>query len=510
MPPLMLPETFLPLAAAFAPCFTAPTYRLFCYLVAGWVRCVGRHTVTGVALAAGVVGVRGWPSGWHISACHRFFSRAVWGLDHLGLMVFRLALPWAPTDEALVVVVDDTLARKRGKAIALGSMHHDPLLSTVRKAFASFGHVWVVLALWVPLPFGARGGPKGVALPVLFRLYVGSKRGNRKDAAAARTTRTARTGGAHGPGSARSRRATSGPRYRQAQAAFPSLEQRPTKPQLAREGIALVARWAAALAPGRTVYVVGDTAYTNRTTLEGRPANVEVVGRLRLDAALFTPPPRRRPGQRGRPRTRGERLPTPQAMATERTRTGTWHRLRLVLYGKTVTPLVFRGTALWDGTLREAPVRFVVVRDPSGRRRDEAFFCTDLTVRVRFLLTTFAKRWTLEVTFFDCKQALGFEDPQNQAARAVQRTAPFAAIVYALVVLWGAREVAAGRVPCWVSRPWYRHKASLAFADLLAAFRQASACRVRPPVAASPCPPRRPRKSRPCARVSGRALMRHP
>ena len=52
MPPLMLPETFLPLAAAFAPCFTAPTYRLFCYVVAGWVRCVGRHTVTGVALAA--------------------------------------------------------------------------------------------------------------------------------------------------------------------------------------------------------------------------------------------------------------------------------------------------------------------------------------------------------------------------------------------------------------------------------------------------------------------------
>ena len=55
-------------------------------------------------------------------------------------------------------------------------------------------------------------------------------------------------------------------------------------------------------------------------------------------------------------------------MAAERTRAGTWHRLRLVLYGKTVTPLVFRGTALWYGALREAPVRFVVVSDPSGRR----------------------------------------------------------------------------------------------------------------------------------------------
>ena len=480
MPPLMLPETFAPLAAAFVPCFTAPTYRTFCFLVAGWVQCVGRHTVTGVALAAGVVGVR---SGWHISVFHRFFARATWNADHLGLTVFRLALRWLPAAAELVVLVDDTLARKHGKAIALGSMHHDPLLSSVRKAFASFGHVWVVLALWVPLPFGPRGGPKGIALPLLFRLYVGSKQGNRTDASSA---------GA---------RTTSGPRFRQAQAAFPPPERRPTKPELAREEITLVAQWAATVAPGRTVYVVGDTTYTNRTTMEGRPANVEVVGRLRLDAALFAPPPPRRPGQRGRTRKKGARLPTPQAMAAQRTARGTWHRLRLTLYGKTVTPLVFRDTAFWYGSLRDHPMRSVVVRDPSGRRRDEAFFCTDLTVSVRFLLETYAKRWALEVTFFDCKQSLGFEDPQNQATRAVRRTAPFSGFVYALVVLWGAHEVAAGRSPRWVPRPWYRHKASLSFADLLAAFRQASVCRVASvasPISEAPPAPRRLRNSRRC------------
>src|SRR5215207_8524471 len=116
MPPLLPPETFAPLAAAFVPCFTAPTYRVFCFLVAGWVQCAGRHTVTAVALAAGVVGPRTWR---HVSVFHRFFARAAWHLDHLGLMVFLLALRWVPTDQALVVLVDDTLARKRGKAIAL-------------------------------------------------------------------------------------------------------------------------------------------------------------------------------------------------------------------------------------------------------------------------------------------------------------------------------------------------------------------------------------------------------
>jgi hypothetical protein len=108
-------------------------------------------------------------------------------------------------------------------------MHHDPLLSTGRKAFSRFGHVWVVLAVWLPLPFGGVGGPRGVAVPVLFRLYVGSRPGNRADAPS---------------------RSTSGKRYAAAQAAFPAAPaQRPTKPELAREAIALAAGWAAGVRP---------------------------------------------------------------------------------------------------------------------------------------------------------------------------------------------------------------------------------------------------------------------
>jgi hypothetical protein len=484
VPPLLVPESFALVVAAFAPCFTAPTYRLFRYLVAGWIRCRGRHTVTAVALAAGVVG---W---WHFSAFHRFVSRARWDPDALGKIVCRLALRWIPADQPLFLLVDDTLARKRGKAIALGSMHHDPLLSTVRKAFSSFGHVWVILALWVPLPVGPRGAAKGVALPLLFRRYVGRKRGNRADA---------RAGGA---------RATSGKRFQRAQAAFPPPARRRTKPELAREGIAVVAQWAAALAPGRTAYLVGDTAYTNRTTLEGRPPNVAVVGRLRLDAALFAPPPLRRPGQTGRPRKRGDRLPAPQAMAATRTAHGAWHRLRLVLYGKAVTPLVFRGTALWYSALRGHPIRFVVVRDPSGRRHDEAFFCTDLTRGVAFILTAYARRWGLEVTIEDCKQPLGFEEPQNQTERAVRRTAPFAGLVYAFVVLWAAQLVRAGVPLGWPARPWYRHKATLSFADLLATLRQAGladAGRASSALSAPPCPARRHQNPRPRRRATRRA-----
>src|SRR5438093_1019050 len=56
-----------------------------------------------------------------------------------------------------------------------------PVRAPARKPFFSFGHVWVVLALWVPLPWDRQ---RGVALPLLFRLYTSTKRGGRADAPA--------------------------------------------------------------------------------------------------------------------------------------------------------------------------------------------------------------------------------------------------------------------------------------------------------------------------------------
>lgn len=129
MSEVIVPPTLAALLAAFTSCFQARSVVVFQWLVLGWVQCQGRRTLTGVALASGTVGQR------HISVFHRFFSRASWSLDALGRVVFTLALAWVPADQPLVVLGDDTLARKGGKSIALASMHHDPLLSSARKPF---------------------------------------------------------------------------------------------------------------------------------------------------------------------------------------------------------------------------------------------------------------------------------------------------------------------------------------------------------------------------------------
>jgi hypothetical protein len=451
MPERIVPESFLVLLSAFDGCFNAPTARNFALLVVGWVHCLGRRTITAVALASGAVGRR------HISVFHRFFSRATWALDDLGWVLFKLAVAWIPAEQPLYVLIDDTLARKSGKGVGLASMHHDPLLSTRCKPFFSFGHVWVVLALWVPLPMG---GARGFALPILARLYVGAKRGGQQDAPS---------------------RATTGARLRAAQAAHPPAGQRPTKLELAHELIDRAAPWAG----DRTIYAVVDSAYAGREVLRDRPPNVHVISRLRLDAALWTRPRRRQPGQKGRPRKRGTRVPAPQALAATWRH---WRPLPVTVYGQPVTPAVFALTALWYAALPDQPIRIVVVRDPTGRRQDEAFFCTDTGATEAFILEGYARRWTLEVMFHDTKQYLGLADSQAQAPAAVRRTAPFAFLVYALVLLWYAESVHRD-VPTWLDRPWYRGKVAPSFLDMLTTLRRAGWRRY---LSAAPSTPRCP------------------
>jgi hypothetical protein len=430
----MIPEAFATLLAAYAACFQARSYPTFQWLVLGWVQCLDRRTLTAVALASGAVGTR------HISVFHRFFARAQWSLDAVGQVVFQQALRWLPAEQPIYLLGDDTLARKQGKCVSLAAMHHDPLLSTACKPFFSFGHVWVVLALWVPLPMG-RG--RGFALPLLVRLYTGAKRGGRAEAPS---------------------RPTAGKRRRVAEAAHAARERR-TKLELLREMVGVVAGWA----PDRAVYLAVDSAYAGRVLLEERSPNVQVVSRLRPDAALWAPAPKRRPGQKGRPRCRGARLPTPRQVAA---RCRHWQTLTVAIYGRTVTTQGRTVRALWYAALRAQPLQIVLVRDPTGKRRDDAFFCTDLAADARFILEAYARRWCLEVTFHDAKQFLGFADPQCQTPHAVQRTAPFAFVVYDLVLLWFAEQTAAASSPAWPVRPWYRHKTTPSFVDMLTALRR--------------------------------------
>lgn len=413
MPDTIIVTSFLTSLQGFAPCFTAPSFQTFLTLAAGWVLNLGRHTVTATIRAANAVG---WK---HFSSFHRFFAAASWLTDEVGIVVVRLVEQLIDKDQPVVVAIDDTLGRHTGKNIAAASMHRDPLLSTGKLLYFHWGHIWVVAGITI------RAFDKSWCLPVLFRLYRGKK--------------------------------------------HCAAEKRPYRktPELAAELIRILAE----VLPHRRLIVVGDAAYTNSSVIKRRPRNVTIIGRCRLDAAIYEQPPVRA-GQMGRPRVRGAKLPSPEArLASGKVH---WQSIRVQVYGKTPTVKAFAIDALWYIAAGSELVRLVVVRDFPGHERDDVFVCTDPTMSPQTIIETFANRWALEVTFHEVKGKLGFEDPQNRTERAVERTAPFALWMYSLVVLWyltaGHRLRAARRPPL----PWYRAKVAPAFSDMLATLRRAS------------------------------------
>ena len=100
----------------------------------------------------------------------------------------------------------------------------------------------------------------------------------------------------------------------------------------------------------------------------GGPPPTTVVSRMRRDAALFGPKPAPT-GRRGRPRTRGERLPTPPEMAGS-LRRRQFRAVTVEWRGRSETRFVWSREALWYGVCPKAMVRLVVARRPGrGRAR---------------------------------------------------------------------------------------------------------------------------------------------
>jgi hypothetical protein len=406
---MTLIPSFQDLLQGFTAAMTAPTFQTWVWVATGWVF-TRRRTITGALVAADLVGRK------HHSAFHRLFASARWSLDGVGLILFRLLLPWLGEGPVLLAL-DDTLARKRGLKIFGVGMHHDPLLSSRNKAITNWGHSWVILGIIVRFPLWPE---RPFCVPILFRLYLNKK------------------------AAARHRRA-----YR-------------TRPELAVEMLTLMCQTHA----DRRFHAIADSAYGGQNVLKALPANADLTSRLVMDARLHAAAPQPTPGQKGRPRVRGERLPTPAQMLEERA-----ERLTLAIYGRQDRARV--NTAL--ACVFAVPgrlLRIVAVEPLTGGRKPQAFYSTCANASAAHVLTWYALRWSIEVAFHDGKQHLGFEDPQGWTRRAVERTAPMAFLMYGLVIVWFIKE--GHRHYQAPQRPWYTSKREASFADMLATLRRTS------------------------------------
>jgi len=341
-------------------------------------------------------------------AYHRFLRDGAWAMGRLWRVLATHAISrFAPTG-AVPVDCDDTLFHKTGRRVNGAGVFRDAVRSTSRRVVYALGLNLVVITLRVTPPWG--GCP--IAVPVNVRL-------RRK----ADTTSTV-------------------------------------------EHAAAMMRELADWLPERDFHLCADGAYASLAGA-GLP-RCQLTSRMRRDAALYEPAPPKT-GRRGRPRTKGARLPTPQVLATK-ARQRDWERVSIDVRGHTVERLVSVRDVLWYKVNKHRRVRLVIVRDPDGNEPDDFFFTTDLSATGAQVASRYAGRWSIEVTFRDAKQDLGGEDPQCWKRNGPERAAALSLWLHGLVWCWYLDTHPAGGT--WPTRPWYRHKTTPSFLDALAALRR--------------------------------------
>jgi DDE family transposase len=384
-----------PIVRELAPAFTQPSFATCWHLLLAWVMCLGRHRLGRVAATARPDTLPDHSQRHGLDTYYNFFERSAWTPTGLAYRVAVLILSRLTFLGLITLLVDDTLAHKRGKSVWGLGWFRDAVASTKKRVATASGHNWVVVAIAVSLP-GA--GAPVLALPLLARL--------------------------HQPGKGQ-----------------------PSCPELARQMLADILGWF----PGRPFSLVGDGAYASKSLLGDLDERVTFVGRLRGDAALYDPrvPPAKK-GQRGRKAQKGPRLPSPKEAATKADRKRStrgewvWQDVTVTVYGRERSLRAFAYEVVWPTVRGLRPIRVVVVRDPEGRLRDAYLFTTDLKASLGWVITQFAWRWSMEVLFRASKQVLDIEAPQHWSRESVEKVAPWVWSMQSVIMVW---YLTAGQAP---------------------------------------------------------------
>jgi hypothetical protein len=318
------PTEFAKVILAFAPLFSRRVWAHVGILVAGAVLSPGRRTVASALRVMGYGGER------HFQNYHRVLNRSVWSSRAASRCLFRLLVKTFVPEGPLLLGLDDTIERRWGRKIAARGIYRDPVRSSRSHTVKASGLRWLSLMLLTPIPWAARVW----ALPFLTVLSPSE-------------------------------------RYHQERG-----QRHKTLTEVARQMLLLVRHWL----PERPLMVVADSSFAALAflaSLAGCAHPIHVITRLRLDAALYEPAPPRRPHQRGRPRTKGTRLPTlGQVLEDPKTR---WQRVTVPgWYGEGEREVeIVSDTAVWRHAGEPlVPLRWVLIRDPNSHFEPQALLCT--------------------------------------------------------------------------------------------------------------------------------------
>ncbi len=372
------------------PAFTQPSLRTHIEVLLGWVMCLGKRTEYGVFQTIQADTPVSRKERHPFDRFYNFFSRSAWTVRDLAHEVAVAIVVALNPCGLLYLVVDDTLLHKRGKHVYGLGWFRDAVASTAKRVATASGNHWVVVGLAIPLP----GTSKIYCLPIHAMLHVAGK--NHKSEAT-----------------------------------------------LAKEMLRDLLGWF----PDRKLVFLGDGAYSTKNLLGDLDARVTYVGVMRADAAIYDPlVPKQSKSKRGRKPGKGPRLSSPKEAVkkADGNRRGqgpwTWQTVKAKAYGVTRKLRVLSFQAVWPEVRGLVPILVVLVRDPLGKFDDKYLFTTDLDAELSWVISTFARRWSIEVAFKASKQVMKIQAPQHWCRQSIEKLSPWVWLMQSVIGLWYITE----------------------------------------------------------------------
>jgi DDE superfamily endonuclease len=413
-----LPAEYITILKGFAALFSRRIWQRVQILLLGAILAPGQRTVTAI------LRIMGLSADKHFQNFHRVLNRAVWSSREASRVLLGLLVTAFAVFGPVVLGLDDTIERRRGAKIKAKGIYRDPVRSSHSHFVKASGLRWLSLMLLAAIPWAKRVW----ALPFLTVLAPSERYYEKRKRAHKKLT------------------------------------------DWARQALLQVRRWL----PGRKLVVVMDAGYAAIDFLwqVAKLANpITLIARFRLDAALYEPAPERKPGQTGRPRKKGKRLPTLKKVLKD-TQT-CWKKVVIQnWYGEGPREVEFvSDTAVWfHNGMPPLPIRWVLIRDPLGKFKSQALLCTTLNEEPQQILKWFVMRWQLEVTFHEVRDHLGVETQRQWSDWAILRTTPALLSLFSLVTLLANTHAKKGKIPVRQAA-WYC-KPLPTFSDALALVRQ--------------------------------------
>jgi hypothetical protein len=137
------------------------------------------------------------------------------------------------------------------------------------------------------------------------------------------------------------------------------------------------------------------------------------------------------------------------------------HKLKVNIYGKSVTIKAFVDILMPSRTLAARPILVVVFPQRSGKKmnpwspRMNVFFSTDLSMDPVRLLELYAARFKIEDVFDEVKTSGGFADCRQRSFIALKRHATLSLLAYSLLRLLSLTIPKAHTIE---AEPWWQPK----------------------------------------------------